>query len=277
LVLIMSIHSRFIGGLSIALLATRVAAQSGDGCPVGWGTALGITGLQCPSCAFRRDTSGRQNIEFFAEPVVLQTLASSAFAPGDIIEAVNGRPITTSAGAEQFVRPPSGTNEIAVRRGRDRRVLPVTISAASAECEQSVRVVASTARSSSAALIVVDGVIMQNAAGPPSDTDSPETGKFGFALACNAPSCKTATGTEGKTMFTYYKYDSYPPIIAVKPGSPAARVGLKVGDVVVKVDDISVLEDAGAQRLASARWKDDVRLTVARGSREVVTHLTKTP
>ncbi|HTE48269.1 MAG TPA: PDZ domain-containing protein [Gemmatimonadaceae bacterium] len=342
----MSKYSQIVAATALALAGTSVAAQQQSGvgkfaatlknaCLAGW-DAFGIAGLQLPSVEIRQDSLGRQQYTFLAEPVVLQTTPASALVVGDIIEAVNGRPITTGAGAHQLVHPTAGQSEIRVRRGRDRHTVAATIPPMPAECDRSTSSgnglladstsmllraaaarlesarrdgstptpagdslavilksvikrleadssvhavrdqitlhpspqVAADRRRSSAALIIVDGVVLSDSSARPPDGDNASTAGFGFAVACNA-SCTATTGAEGKTMFTYYKYSVYPPIIAVRPDGVAARAGIKVGDVVTKIDGVSVLDDNGALKLGSARWKDSVHLTVLRDSKEV--------
>ena len=95
-----------------------------------------------------------------------------------------------------------------------------------------------------------------------------ETGKYGFAVACQ-PSCTAVTGKDGPLFFTYYKYGGFPPIVAVRPGSPAERAGVKVGDRVTKIDGRSILEEDGALRLASVDQRETLRLTVQRDGKDV--------
>ena len=62
----------------------------------------------------------------------------------------------------------------------------------------------------------------------------------------------------------------------MRPGSQADRAGLRVGDVITKVDGHSVLEEQAAMRLGSVYQKDPLRLTVLRDGKEVE-HLVKAP
>ncbi|MGH9887550.1 MAG: TonB-dependent receptor plug domain-containing protein, partial [bacterium] len=116
------------------VLASSAVAQTGDACPSGPGAAFGIVAYQCANCGFKREPGDRATYQFFAEPVVTETSRTSALSVGDVIEAVNGKPITTSAGAEQFAYPPAGESSITVRRGRDRQVVRVTIALSSISC-----------------------------------------------------------------------------------------------------------------------------------------------
>ena len=89
-------------------------------CPTGPGARFGITGVQSASMSWRRE--GSQTIySFQSEPVVVEVESWSVLKPGDVIQSVNGEPITTRAGAVQFGSPPSDADVvIAVRRNGER-------------------------------------------------------------------------------------------------------------------------------------------------------------
>ena len=104
------------------LTAQQVASCSGPG------AAFGVTSYQCASCAVRQG-HGRTQFGFQAEPIVLETSKGSVLRPGDVIEAVNGEPITTAAGADRFTYPTgAGPYLITVRRGNSRVELVATTS-----------------------------------------------------------------------------------------------------------------------------------------------------
>ena len=221
----MSIHSSLSAAAYLLLAASVVAAQEREACPRSPGAAFGITSINCAGCAISQDAAGLPSFVFFAEPVVLETAPNGPIIIGDIVEAVNGRPITTRAGAEAFTHTLSGPNEITVRRGRDRRVIPMTIPVEAARCPRSAR--------ANKPLIIVDGSIVSEQPatpiqpliiidGSPVDIrfDNTSTGSFGLAVACTS-ACSAASGMEGVTRFTYYRYTTPPPIIAVRPGGPA--------------------------------------------------------
>jgi hypothetical protein len=120
--------------------ATSLFAQSGPNCSSGPGSAYGIVAYQCANCGFKHESGRPASFTFFAEPVVTQVDRSAAFATtrplividgvvqgivavGDVIEAVDGHPITTQAGADLFAYPTPGSHSLTVRRGREREVL----------------------------------------------------------------------------------------------------------------------------------------------------------
>ena len=302
--------------LGIVLAASPLVAQSRDVCPTGPGVAYGIVAYQCANCVFKHDA--RPIYSFFAEPVVLEVNGKTGVSAGDIVEAVNGQPITTSAGAEAFVYPATGSNAITVRRGRDRQIVRVLVSSACGSTSrlpisdiESVEVLKGPAailrygpeaaqggvvmittkngqseqadsvrrrvrdewaaassfrqqRGRPDPLIIIDGVVMGRTL---PEVASPG-GRFGFAFTCE-PRCSAATGRDGALIYTYYKYRDFPPITAIAPGSAAERAGLKVGDIVVKVEGHSVLDDEGAKGLARLDRVDVLHLTVRRDGKEI--------
>lgn len=104
-------------------------------------------------------------------------------------------------------------------------------------------------------LYIIDGVVQ-----PPAKATAGQIGKFGFAVECH-PSCSFKRTANGKF---YYKYDGYPAISAIRDSSAASRAGLKVGDLVVKVNGHSILDDM----YDDFSNDDSLRLTVRRDGKD---------
>jgi hypothetical protein len=256
----------------------------------GPGELFGVTAYTCPACQMKRVPGHRPEYSFLAEPVVVSVNGSTSVKPGDVIEAVNDQPITSSAGSSQFAYPTTGANTLTVRRGRDRVVLRFDIPAL-APCPDSTRdanfrvqgrlsgnVNFDSARVGAppdqqpkapirirgmsslptGPVYVIDGVRVEPTSVPPSS-------RFGFALTCR-PTCVQVTNPDGTT---FYRFDYAPAITALRDGSPAATIGLKVGDVVVKIDGLSILGDDGAIRLAHSEQKQSLHVTVQRDGKEI--------
>lgn len=100
--------------------------------------------------------------------------------------------------------------------------------------------------------IVVIGGVLQ-----PSTGSQPEPGRFGFASECE-PSCSIKRTPAGDY---YYKYDSYPRVVQVRPRSAADRAGVRVGDLIIEVEGRSILEDGSILNLEQ---RDRLRMTVRR-------------
>ena len=117
-------------------------------------------------------------------------------------------------------------------------------------------------------LIIIDGVVQNGTAGPPGVGGAARIGKFGFAVSCE-PSCAAATDTDGPLMYTYYTYDGPPPVVAIHAGSPSERAGVKIGDLLLRIDGKSIVDPEGALALARIDKKESVRLTVRRDGKEI--------
>ena len=105
-----------------ALIAATVApvtfAGAQEACYKGPGSAFGVTAYNCSSCGYASYGDGvtRGQYIFHAAPVILSTAQGSALRNGDVIEAVDGHPITTREGAEAFSYPTPGRHALKIRR-----------------------------------------------------------------------------------------------------------------------------------------------------------------
>jgi TonB-dependent SusC/RagA subfamily outer membrane receptor len=282
--------------LALALIAPEVAAQGERACPliivddvvqqptVGPGEAFGVTAYQCASCSTKTDPSGRTEYSFSSEPVVLQTTHWTPLRPGDVIEAVNGKPITTRAGAEQFTYPPVGENVLALRRGATRTELRFTPKPKCADLSfdpnriESVEVLKGGAAASVYGAQAREGAIIVSlkkdtaaVRGEParhqvvrsseaSSLGSAGHGRYGFALSCQ-PSCTRVKANDGTD---YWKFDGPPPIAGIIPGQPAALAGLRVGDVVVDIDGLAITSEEGALRFQRSDRRESIQVTIER-------------
>lgn len=86
---------------------------------------------------------------------------------------------------------------------------------------------------------------------------------FGFSLSCS--DCTMTSTSAGMR----WRFSVPPGIVAIEPGSPAERAGLRVGDVLVAVDGMSLASDSGAEHFASVRPGQSPRFTVRRGGRSL--------
>jgi membrane-associated protease RseP (regulator of RpoE activity) len=97
---------------------------------------------------------------------------------------------------------------------------------------------------------------------------------YGFALEC----IDCAPGEHGRGRGSggqppVLSYRSFPHVIAVAPASAAEQAGIRAGDILQSIDGISVITDAGAQRLARAKAGQQVRLAFERDAKPVVVSL----
>jgi hypothetical protein len=110
-----TLNRRSSVGLGAVLLSAASAAVQSQTCVPG--AAFGITAYRCASCgaATYRDST-HTVYTFGAEPVVMEATTGNRIRAGDVVVAVNGNPITTRAGADQFTYPPAGESLVTVRR-----------------------------------------------------------------------------------------------------------------------------------------------------------------
>jgi membrane-associated protease RseP (regulator of RpoE activity) len=116
---------------------------------------------------------------------------------------------------------------------------------------------AKTLAAASQPVFVIDGVVMEQLSAPPS------TG-YGFAFSCDH-GCTKVTNPDGTT---FYRFPAAPTISDIRAESPAAKAGFKVGDVVMKIDGVSILDDEAAARLTNA-GRRPLQITVLRDGREI--------
>jgi hypothetical protein len=285
--------------LNVLAWCDAAAQSSGGACPVlivdgvvqfpsvGPGEQFGVTSYQCSSCSFKRERDAAAEYSFSSEPFILGTTPWSQLRVGDVVVAVNGLPITTRAGANQFTYPQPGETTVTVRRSGSR----VDVKAvARPQCSldswftradvERVEVRRGRLAELMYGPAAAGGVVeIHRKPGPPparvirpapnadpaAETDSAAAtaGKYGFAISC-LPSCTKTRASDGTD---YWKFDGTPPIAGIRPGGPAALAGLQVGDVVLEIDGISILTEAGALRFQRAEQRESIRLTVQRDGR----------
>ena len=96
---------------------------------------------------------------------------------------------------------------------------------------------------------------------PPSPPVFLPEGWFGFGISCD--DCAIRRHGDDVTMF----FREAPSVESVEPGSPAARAGIRRGDVLTHVDGVAITTAEGARRFASIRPGQVVTWTYRRGSR----------
>jgi membrane-associated protease RseP (regulator of RpoE activity) len=253
--------------------------------------AFGIVALDVAAFEEQKFPDRPPVFSLLSEPVVVSATKASLLKTGDAIEAIDDHPITTSAGSRQFMYPTPGTNMLTVRRGRERVVLRFDVvppapctswitrgsdvgaqgrrgggnaadtSGAQGRARGLIRIRPlrdSAAGASRGPIYVIDGVRME-------PLDASPVIRYGFALACQ-PKCAKMTRTDG---VSFYRFESAPTIEAIQSGSPAASAGLQVGDVLLRIDGLSILEEDGAIRLSRPESRQSIQVTVRRDGKEM--------
>ena len=249
---------------------------------------LGYSGLEC-NCSFtvRRDGSDRL-WRFRSEPMVMGVKsggpAAAILRAGDVITAIDGYLITTSEGGRRFATvQPGQVVELRVRR--DGREFGVAVTASGTCREIKVAPPAPAAAGTPPAL--VKGVPVPEAAAvpeldvavplPPAPPKASPSGRLGFSLTCSECSVQVWDSGEGPR----WSFSSYPDVSRVEDGSPAARAGLRAGDVLTHIDGIPLTTEEAGIRFGQVAPGDTVvfryernaqagEATVVAGTREWV-------
>jgi hypothetical protein len=90
---------------------------------------------------------------------------------------------------------------------------------------------------------------------------------FGFALECSKCQPSNRRGGFGAGPMAIWHYDEFPRIAAVVAGSPAARAGIQLGDLLLDVGGASIMTDAGAEAFSALRGGDTATLTLERNGK----------
>lgn len=281
-------------GAAAAQVPTPEAACAGGAAKVGW---LGITGIQARQLSVRQGDSPEDlRVWFGQEPEILAVdgPARGRLRPGDVIAAVDGSLITTRAGGSLLARPAPGRPvTLTVRRdGREAQVevtpwavcpedaflppappapeppRPALAPAAPRAPEPPGAPRAPRAPGvpeASRAPGVPEAPRPPAVPGAPAVPEPPEppappsaAAWFGIGFECQECGWREDSGVR-----TYF-FSSPPVIFSVDPGSPAARAGLRRGDVLTRVDGLSITTAEGAARFFEAEPGTSVTLTYER-------------
>jgi membrane-associated protease RseP (regulator of RpoE activity) len=90
-------------------------------------------------------------------------------------------------------------------------------------------------------------------------------GWLGFGLACSQCGWARETGDAAP----YWESQGEPILYAVQPGSPAARAGLREGDVLTHVRALPIASRDGGRALGAVRPGERIALRIRRGGRTV--------
>lgn len=273
--------SRFALVCGVPLLLSASAAPAAQG-TCGAGQARGHLGVQIAcDCTVNSAPSAARPWRFRSAIVVDEVdaggPADGLLRPGDAIVAIDGAPVTEADGARRLweVRPGASVR-LSIERGGRR--MDITLRAA-AVCADDPRAIGSYAPR-----VVVGGSVTGAAPGqqtpapeavpgPPSSTPVPvpmtpdlqPEGWLGFGLACN----QCGWAREGGDAAPYWESEAEPILYTVQPGSPAARAGLREGDVLTHVGAHAITSREGGRALGAVRPDERLPLRVRRGGRVI--------
>jgi hypothetical protein len=209
--------------------------------------------------------------------------AEGKLREGDVITAVDGVLITTREGANRFVNVTPGTPAVLTVR-RDGREFPVRIVADAVCPDEALAPTGVPAAAPTPAVAPAPPTPptlpdQESAPAPGVAPTTPETARLpkpaipteealprgwsGFGLTCG--NCGGQPGVDGGS--PAWVFGTLPTIYFIDPGSPAARAGLQIGDVLTELDGVSLLTEDGGKRFGALQPGQSVRWTVRRGGR----------
>ena len=216
---------------------------------------LGFTSTECVRCTISgKHVPDQPDIEFETEPV-LTGIRKGGPADGkleerDVLVAVDGQLITTRAAAIHYSwLTPGKSVHLTVRR---QGVLKEVDIMPDATC-QTVTVVWLGRPDVLTALKMRGQVSTMPLAPKTAAMTARARGWLGVGLSCQA--CGAALGVQMTAGFP-----TYPEIAQVTPDSPAAKAGIKVGDVLLAINGVSLKTEAGAT--AFREVKPNQRVTI---------------
>lgn len=221
---------------------------AGQTCPEGRVQPdLGIQGIDCLQCTIViSDTTTPEGfMTFGAEPVLRQIRpggpADGKLREGDVLVAVDGRLITTAAGARRFNRPEIGKPVlVTVRRGGHDvtlSIVPTFKCVGKRKSEPPPAPPSAPARSPSRA----------------------HRGWLGIAIQCSW--CSSQDQPDGTEKWTFR---DFPEVVGVDSGGPAYAGGLRARDIIRAIDGVALTSADGGHRWGSVRPGDRIRITYER-------------
>jgi membrane-associated protease RseP (regulator of RpoE activity) len=238
---------RIITIAALAVVGGQALAQA-NVCTTGPGMPFGIRGYTCASCSVLRVDDAVTHV-FGTEPTVTEVADTvqvgapynSAFRVGDVVTTINGKPITTREGGQDFATPRPGKNDIGIRRWDGTTLWRMMLHFQVADDCRPKNAYAMEMYRMAALAREADRV---SKIPPPPQSPDPSS-RIGFAVSCT-PSCSKVTDKQGRT---FWKHDGNPAVAVVRAGGPAAEAGLLPGDLIADVDGISVTDEAGSRKL----------------------------
>jgi hypothetical protein len=268
-------------GAGTAQVAVADALPCGDAGETG---SLGITGIECERCRFITG-EGPDRAIFYTEPVILaiqpSAPSSRVLREGDVLVAIDGHLITTSAGWERFSDlPAEGSVTLRVRRDGRVRELTVPLMSVCAErgdawptaiagrsvpapplpgLDRAVAVAPVPGAAPLADAVPVAAAARDAPPPPPSLYELPPQARLGFGFQCGHCSY------DGDA----WSFTDHPEIRGVPRGTEAWEAGLRPGDRIVAIDGVDLMTPDGGRRFAAIEPGDRIRWTVERDGRRM--------
>lgn len=243
------------------------------------GGSLGYSGIECSSCSFTLDADGTdRQWKFRAEPVITGVKpggpADGKLQAGDVVVAIGGYLITTQEGGRLFGAVTPG-EPVVLRIRRQGRESEVEITA-TAECAKAEAVAPPAPPAGAAAPAPVKAPMpgvplptrepapVEEMPAPPAPPAAPR-GRLGFSLECSECALYTRRAEASPYL---WKFTSNPTVGRLEVGGPAAKAGLRGGDVLVSIDGVALTTPEGGERFGAIEPGDTVVLRYRRNATE---------
>jgi S1-C subfamily serine protease len=226
---------------------------------------LGFASIVCQSCTVSgKHIAGEPDIEFATEPTIAGIRkggpADGKLEERDVLVAIDGQLITTRAAAIRYSSLTAGTPvRLTVRRGgvvKDVEITPAP------SCDPLVLRFARTQGN----VLSTDPLRLQFKERILT-VPAKSRGWIGVGLSC--PTCGASLGLQVTTPFR-----AYPEIAEVTPDSPAAKAGIKAGDVILAIDDVSITSAAGSTLFRDVKANQKVKILLIRNAEVITVTLT---
>ncbi len=247
--------------------------------------ALGISGMEC-MCSYTMTADGDERFWLFqSEPRITGVRrdgpAHGKLRPGDVIVGIDGMLIMTRQAGVRFANLEAGEPvELTVRR-RD-RTMTVTITPEEVRSEEGAPVLgldlsdAETVRELSRAIEslarlstdpngdgeseeTLDALKALESTGLPEEP-APPLGWLGFGLSFSG----SIVGKPSDGLPALWRFHAPPKIHSIEPDGPAARAGLKRGDVLTHIDGVRLDTRRGGNRFSAVEPGQAVTWTIRR-------------
>jgi C-terminal processing protease CtpA/Prc len=225
---------------------------------------LGFDNVVCQSCTVSgKHVAGEPDIEFATEPTISGIRkggpADGKLEERDVLVAIDGQLITTRAAAIRYSWLTAGTPvRLTVRRNgvvKDVEITPAT------NCDPLFRRSARVQGSSYLTELRFQRRDLTI------NVPAKSRGWIGVGLSC--PTCGASLGLQVTTPFR-----AYPEIAEVTADSPAAKAGIKVGDVILAIDGVSITSTEGSTLFRDVKPNQKVKILLIRNAEVITVTLT---
>jgi len=224
---------------------------------------LGFDSIVCQSCTVSgKHTPGQPDIEFSTEPTIAGIRkggpADGKLEEHDVLVAIDGQLITTRAAALRYSSLVAGAPvRLTVRRNGVQKDVEIT-PASSCSAPRLFFSRFPDTQFGNSRVQLKQSVIT---------TPLKRRGFFGVGLSC--PTCGTSLGVQVTTPFR-----AYPEIAEVTPDSPAAKAGIKAGDVILAIDNVAITSSEGSALFRDVKPNQTVKILLIRNAEVITVTLT---